>query len=265
LKGKYPFFLPAYFLLEDRKRFKEKQAQLCHILRLMPEYKDAYEIYAPSNKTRLLVRFDVHPASHPLYEYIEDQSNNDMGSITVLDNSATSNQMDIDDPATYNQSSSNSPEDLGGDNSETGNPSNVSPRGLQRRLSKERRKLKEIQDREKLSEERRERIRKFRERLNIDSVKEDRDRWNSAQDAEEEISDKRRNRLHKKRSYLIDTMPGRPQPKTNKRSRKENKSHHAQALITSGLPPTPSSVEEALTGPNATEWRKAIENEKNSN
>jgi hypothetical protein len=120
LKGKYTFFHPAYFVLEDHKRFKEK-AQLCHILRLMPEYKDAYEIYAPSNKTRLLVRFDVHPASHPMYEYIEDQSNNDMGNIPVLNNSATSNQMDIDDPAASNLSSSNSPEDLGGDNSETGN------------------------------------------------------------------------------------------------------------------------------------------------
>jgi hypothetical protein len=77
-----------------------------------------------------------------------------------------------------------------------------------------------------------------------------------------EISDKRRKRLHKKRSYLIDTIPGRPQPKAHKRLRRGSKSHHAQALITSGLPPTPSSVEEALTGPNATERRKAIENEK---
>ena len=53
LKGKYPFFHPAYFVLENHNKFQEK-AQLCHILRLMPEYKDAYEIYAPSNKTRLL-------------------------------------------------------------------------------------------------------------------------------------------------------------------------------------------------------------------
>lgn len=267
LKGKYPFFHPAYFVLEDHSKFKEK-AQLCHILRLMPEYKDAYEIYAPSNKTRLLVRFDVHPASHPLYKHIENQSSDNIENIPILDylDPKTPNHTDFDNPATeadLNQSS-NSPMDLGGDDNdnEKGNPSSSNPRGLRRRLTKDRRKTKEIQDREKLSEDRRERIRKFRVNLNNDLVEKDRDRWNSAQDAEEELGNKRRQRLHKKRSYLIDTMPGRPQPKTHKRSRKESKSHHSQAMITSGLPHTPSTVEEALTGPNATEWKKAIEDEK---
>jgi hypothetical protein len=58
--------------------------------------------------------------------------------------------MDIDHPAIETnpqQSSSSSSQNLGGDSeegAETKNPSNVSPRGLQRKLTKERRKLKEF-------------------------------------------------------------------------------------------------------------------------
>jgi hypothetical protein len=59
--------------------------------------------------------------------------------------------MDIDHPVIETnpqQSSSSSSQNLGGDSeegAETKNPSNVSPRGLQRKLTKERRKFKEIQ------------------------------------------------------------------------------------------------------------------------
>ena len=269
LKGKYPFFHPAYFILEHHKKFHPRSQQ-CYILRLQPGYKNAYLIYTPHSPTKLYVRFDVRAS---LLNKIEDITNQKPVILPPLPISTTDKRNDytnldsISSPVFQFSPQIGRPHEPSECNDSTpvtdASEPIVNLRGIKRKATKQRNKEEIFKNRAKQSERRIAKIKQLTTDLGPYWHPEP-DKWTQANDIEEQLGLEKR-RLHRKRSIPLNQNYNRNLPSIIGRrpTRRQRQRTHI-ALITAennSMPSTPSSIEEALTGPNAKEWKLAIEAE----
>lgn len=272
LKGKYPFYHPAYFVLENHKKFHPRSQQ-CYILRLQPGYKDAYLIYTPYSKSKLYVRFDVRasilnkfedtttltrtpttlpPLSIPtiIEENLEDIRNADINNDT---NSPT-----LRSPIFISSQSGGSHDPFESDDSAAEQVVNL--RGDKRRATRERKKMSLIDTQAKASEKRIAKIKQLTQDLGPYWVPEA-DIWSPVDDILEQRGLESRRRIHHKRSIPINKKYGQELSSIVGRRPTRKRRQAAQLALyeSTDMPSTPSTLEEALNGPNAIEWKSAIE------
>ena len=279
IEGKYPFFHPAYFILQHHKKFNPRSQQ-CYILRLQPGYKNAYLIYTPYSASKLYVRFDVRASKLNKFEDITTKRTTTLPplSIPTIDTENNTKNIlynNINDTNSYSPTSpifelspqlgrSHDPSECDDSTSlKKLSEEDVSLRGIQRRARKERKRTELIETRARQSEKRLAKIKQLSSRLGPYWVPES-DKWTPADDVKEQQGLEKRKRIHLKRANSVHESfnrnlhtPGR----TPTRKKRQVLNLQAISAENSGMPPTPTTPEEALNGPNAAEWKAAIEAE----
>ena len=279
IEGKYPFFHPAYFILQHHKKFNPRSQQ-CYILRLQPGYKNAYLLYTPYSASKLYVRFDVRASKLNKFEDITTKRTTTLPplSIPTIDTENNTKNIlynNINDTNSYSPTSpifelspqlgrSHDPSECDDSTSlKKLSEEDVSLRGIQRRARKERKRTELIETRARQSEKRLAKIKQLSSRLGPYWVPES-DKWTPADDVKEQQGLEKRKRIHLKRANSVHESfnrnlhtPGR----TPTRKKRQVLNLQAISAENSGMPPTPTTPEEALNGPNAAEWKAAIEAE----
>ena len=286
LVGRYPFFWPAYFILEHKKHFHPRSQQ-CYILRLQPGYRSSYLIYTPHSPSKLYVRFNIKPSKS---EDTEDITNRQRTILPPLSlprshDDVTTTQLPLlskDNQVTdYNNSpiisnnpifsssnkliGSHDPIVTDDTSSEEDLPPNDNKRALNRRERKDRKKQKLIDSQLSDSLKRQARIRSLTSNLGPywthppisytpeDLVQEKQGVKNRRNDNKRSIKlNQKYYNLNKKNVPIIGRRP----------TRRERIAIAQANQANNDMPPTPTSIEQALSGPGAEHWLKAINEER---
>ena len=252
LVGRYPFYWSAYFVLQDKKHFHPRSQQ-CYILRQQPGFKRCYLIYTPHSPSRIYVRYDVRPSIFEKPQ--EDPNQPQLQPLSLEDMGTTSSTPPTSDHPIFTQS-----DDISSDEDSASETSN---RGIKRKERKERKKqlLTDIRTRQSL--QRQASIRKLTKDLGPYWTKPP--QLPTPDDDLREVVGSQKRRIHNKRSIKLNNKYNNinTSPIIGRRPTRHERMAIAQASnASSDMPPTPSSVEEALSGPDAKHWIKAINDEK---